>query len=307
MAGRPVPRPSPLSPVAIAVVLAAVFFGVAAALLSGAPPTPTQLPPSHGTFIDYGDLVIVSWLIIGAVAAWIVYRVVLRVRNPSGGALNSFVVVWFVVLLLVLGFIVAVHFFGPAAPAQNGTGLNRTGNSTAPPGGTPVNTTPNGSVGNFTLGSHTFPGWSAYVLVLGVAAVSAIVALQVARSLGARSRSEREGLADPTEVARAAIVETLAKLEADPNADPRALVVALYARLLATVDAQLIETSARTAREIETVAVQRWKLPPEAARDLTRLFEEARYSPHRIGRVETERARAALQKILEIIDRSVVR
>jgi hypothetical protein len=293
--------------VAVAVVLAAVFFGVAAALLSGAPPTPTHLPSSQGTFINYGDLVIFSWLIIGAVAAWIVYRIILRVRSPGGGPLNSFVVVWFVILLLVLGFIVAVHVFGPKVPAPNGGPLNRTGNSTAPPGGTPVNTTPNGSVGNFTIGSHTFPGWSAYVLVLGVAAVSAIVALQVARSLGARAKPEGDGTPDDSEAARAAIVETLAKLESDPNADPRALVVALYGRLLATVDAHLVDTSARTAREIERTAVDRWRLPLEAARDLTRLFEEARYSPHSIGRAETERARAALQKILDVIDRSVAR
>jgi hypothetical protein len=304
---RPPPR-STVSPLAIAVVLAALFFGVAAALLSGAPPTPTAPPSSAGAFITFEDLQVFGWTIIGLTAAWVVYRVVQRFRNPNHGRVNPFVTVAVVCLLLLLGFVVIVHLFGPTGVSQGGpTSGQRSNNSTVPP---PMPTpTSGGSPGNFTVGAHSFPGWVAYALVIGVTVVAACLTVPLAYAIARRRKGWEAVVPGPTpaEMARAAIAATLAALEDDPNADPRALVVALYGRLLATVDARLVETGSRTAREIEATAVARWRLPPDAARELTRLFEEARYSPHPIGRADTERARAALQKVLDGMDRSSAR
>ncbi|HEV8049049.1 MAG TPA: DUF4129 domain-containing protein [Thermoplasmata archaeon] len=290
-----------LPPVLLFVVLAALLFGVAAALLSGVPPTPTNLTHTPGGFVSYWELEVFGNIVIGLVVVWVVYRVIQRIRDPSGAQFaKGPVMVWAVGLLLVLGFLVAVHFVGGGSPAPlvpTGPGGNSNG-SMPPPTGKPLNASPS----NFTVGAETFPGWVAYALVIGVAIVAVFVAVPLALALSGRKPAV---VLAPSEAdaARAAIVATLAELESDPNADPRALIVALYGRLLTTVDAHLVETGSRTAREVQSSVVARWHISNGAAEELTRLFEEARYSVHPMGRGDSERARAALERVLAAIDR----
>jgi hypothetical protein len=303
----PSASPPRLSPVAVAVVLAALFLGVAAALLSGAPPTPSTLPSSSGAYVSYNDIVIFGWVIVGLTVAWIGYRIVQRIRNPKSSQIHPFVVVAIVCLLLLVGFVAVVHVFGPKAVPSGGPESTEGRNNTTGAAPTPP-PSPLGLPGNLTVGSHTIPGWAAYLLVIGVTVVVAFLAVPLAYALTRRKPGAPAAeAANPAELARAEIAATLAALEADPGADPRALIVALYGRLLATVDARAGDTGTRTAREVEATAVARWRLPPAAAHELTGLFEEARYSRHPIGRADTDRARRALQDVLDAIDRSAAR
>ncbi|MCI4362613.1 MAG: DUF4129 domain-containing protein [Thermoplasmata archaeon] len=300
MADRSAPRLR-LSPVALIVIVAAVLLGVAAALLSGAPAAPSAIPSSAGPFVTYGDLIVFAWIVIGSVVAWVVYRLVQRIRDPSGGALMSrFASVWLVAGLIFLGFLVLVRLFVHGVAGGSGRPVpqnNSTGTPTPPAGGA-------GTPGNLTAGSLSIPGWEAYVGLIVVAVALAAVAIPVGAYLAARRRESQEADPGPTplERSRAEIAAALAALEADPTADPRALVEALYGRLLSSVTDQVGGVEARTPREIERLAVGKLGLPPPAARELTALFEEARYSPHAITPKDVERARSALRRILDRID-----
>jgi hypothetical protein len=296
------PRRPRLSPVALVVLVAALLIGVAAALLSGAPPTPPNVPSTPGTFVSYSDLVVFGYVVIGSVVVWIAYRFVQRIRDPSGARMMSpLATLWVTMFLVFLGFLVIVRFLlhPPAASSGRGApGNNSTGMPVPPPpgGGTP---------GNFVIGPVSAPGWEGYLVVIVVAVVLAAVAIPLSGYLVNRRREEAESeRTGPTALqrSRAEIAATLSALESDPNADPRALVEALYGRLLSSLDERVGGVEARTAREIERQAVRTLGLPAPAARELTALFEEARYSPHRITSAEVDRARRALQGILNRID-----
>ena len=292
------PRASPL---ALVFILAAVLIGVAAALLSGpAAPTPSFLS-EPGFSVGYAALQAFSWVVIALVVIWIVYRVVQRIRDPSGAqSMGRTMVVFLVMFLLFLGFIAVSHFLanpqnGPPASGPNGNGTMGPPPHPVPPMGAPL--------GNLTIGSWSVPGWTGYAVVLGIAVVIALVAIPLAIALRPRTAGPPV-LPSPTiaERTRAEIAGTLEQLESDPQADPRALIVALYARLLVAIDPKIENAEARTARELETLAVERLALPPAAARELTALFEEARYSVHPMTRDDGVRARAALQRILAALD-----
>lgn len=298
VAPTPPPRPR-RSPLALVVLLAALLIGVAAALLSGAPPTAPGVPNTPGAFVHYSDLVVFGWVVIGSVVAWIGYRVVQRIRDPSGAqTMAPIVVVWVTMFVVFVGFLLLVRFLVHPKPMGPGSGPV-SNNTTVPP------PAPAGGAGTFAIGPVSAPGWEGYLVVLVVAVVLAAVAIPLTGYLVARRQEAREAeTTGPSarERSRAAIAATLNALEADPNADPRALVEALYGRLLSSVDPHVGGVEARTAREIERLSVGALGLPPPAARELTALFEEARYSPHRITATEVDRARTALRRILERID-----
>ncbi|HKV90368.1 MAG TPA: DUF4129 domain-containing protein [Thermoplasmata archaeon] len=285
------------SPVAVVFLLAALLLGVAGALLSGPAPLPPVFPAPSGLFLSYPTLVGLSALLIALVVIWIGYRLVQRIRDPSGAQMMTRpMAVFAIMFLLFLGFIAASHFLAAPAPASGvaaGNGTTPPGNSTSPPHG--------GAAGNVTFGVWSVPWWSAYAGVIAVAVVVAVVAVPLALALRSRRTGEAMTVGTPTAAdrARAEIVDTLARLEADPDADPRALIVALYGRLLAAVDPKIEDLESRTAREVEALAVARLALPRPAARELTALFEEARYSEHLLTREDTIRARAALRRVLE--------
>jgi uncharacterized protein DUF4129 len=291
-------RPARVPPVLLIVVVAAVFLGIAAALLSGAPATPSTFQSTPGAFVTLSQLQIFGWIVIGSVVVWLVYRVVVRIRDPSGSALaTQFVAGASVVLLLAVVFVFLARFLShpaPKPPTGSGAANHTVVPPPPPPGGLP---------GNVSVGPINAPGWEAYLGLIVLVVVLAAVAIPVSAYLAARRRdAEEEPEPSESERSRAEIASTLAALEADPNADPRALIVALYGRLLASVDERVGGVEARTAREIELLTVHALGLPPDAARELTALFEEARYSPHPISSNDVANARKALRRILGRID-----
>lgn len=275
-------------------VLAALFLGVAAALLSGAPPNPVSLPAQSGTFITYGELEVVGFVIVGAFAAWFVYRLVQRLRDPSGADLLRLPTLVFVVILVLMAAFVAIARLEPGHPVREGSSGPGT-NGTMPPSPPSGNGLPS----NVSFGSTSIPGWAVYVGVIAIVAIVALLVVPLTLALRSKSRpSAARPIADASARARAEIAATLARLEADPDADPRALILALYARLLGALEPRVGDLGPRTARELERAAVVDLGLPPSEARELTGLFEEARYSAHALGAADSQRARTALGRIL---------
>ncbi|MCI4363090.1 MAG: DUF4129 domain-containing protein [Thermoplasmata archaeon] len=110
----------------------------------------------------------------------------------------------------------------------------------------------------------------------------------------------------PSEDPRRAVGEAARKLEAALGGEDtllareevRARIFELYGALLAAVAPALGELRARTPREVEWLSVRYLGLTPGTARNLTALFEEARYSSHAIRPEALPSARLALQELL---------
>jgi hypothetical protein len=92
-------------------------------------------------------------------------------------------------------------------------------------------------------------------------------------------------------------------LDAIASADVRGKIVRLYADLLVGVGAGIEGLESRTAREIEAVCVGRLEVTAATARELTWLFEEARYSKHPMDAAAFRRARGALGALLVELQR----
>lgn len=280
-------------------LLAALLFGMAAALLAASPPAPARFVSSPGFFLTYGDLEILSAIVVGGFAAWFVYRVILRLRDPAGSDyFRRPAVVFLVALLICVAFIGIVRALPPHGESTGGGRNNTTGPTnmtTPPPGGLPP---------SVSIGSTSVPGWGIYVAVLAGVALVAVVAVPIWLASRARGEVDVPGRSRAALVrqAREEIAATLARLESDPNADPRALIEALYAKLLGTLEPKVEHLGPKTAREVEALAVAQLSLPRAAARELTDVFEEARYSTHPVTRNDADRARSALGRILAALD-----
>jgi hypothetical protein len=181
----------------------------------------------------------------------------------------------------------------------NPPGGNGTTNHTGPgPNGTraPKNTT--GSSRTNPLNLWGLPGWAPLVAValIGFAAAAFIVPALSRRR--ARPILPAAPLPPPNPVML--LAETQAALAAaadrlDKTNDPRAVIVELYGRLLGEVTPYSGSLDARTPEEIRSGHLLRLGVRREAADELTRLFEEARYSSHPLDSPTIRRALAAIR------------
>lgn len=165
--------------------------------------------------------------------------------------------------------------------------------------------------------SSGLPGWLPWVIaavVLGGLVAHAVLLVRLLRRRGGRRR--RPGAPEPDEdeedpagalrededsdVARRAVEAALAPL-LDP-ADPRAAVIAAYARMEAVLaERELGRGAAEAPREYLARVLRERGMPELSLTTLTEMFEEARFSRHPIpgsapgrARDELEHARAAL-------------
>jgi Domain of unknown function (DUF4129) len=164
------------------------------------------------------------------------------------------------------------------------------------------------------------PGWLRWVIAPLLLAALAAVSVQLVRAWpsigGLRRRRRRPGDPEPderadeaagamsvdedTDVARRAVEAALAPLR-DPT-DPRAAVIAAYARLEAVLaERELGRRRPEAPREYLARVLGQGDMPERSLTILTDMFEEARFSRHAIpesapgrARGELERARAAL-------------
>ncbi len=99
-------------------------------------------------------------------------------------------------------------------------------------------------------------------------------------------RSRAAPAADPTAV-RTALVD--AGRAIDRGEDPRETIVRLYVRLLGLLESTAGDVSFMTAGEIRTRVLERMGVRSTSARELTTLFEDARYSSHPLGPSDARR------------------
>ena len=286
------PPPSAATRALALVLLVAVGIGGTAALLPSAtrvaaPTGPTALPGVSAVAFLWGSA--------GLLLVLIGYFVVARLRSGRAYTPLGIVVPFLVAFLVAIAFLIAVRYLVPSPPPgpEPIAGNTTTGSGT---GTTPATNTTN----NTTLGRGSIvpgaPPWIDYVLLGGAVAI-AVLLFAIPRW-----RESREDAPPPPDEVRARAAarlrEALSALDGGTDADPRAVVIALYARLLGEIEARTPGLEARTPREIERVTVDRLGVPRAAARTLTAVFEEARYSSHPLPPASVERARSALRAAL---------
>jgi hypothetical protein len=126
--------------------------------------------------------------------------------------------------------------------------------------------------------------------VLGGVVAGALVG---AAAMGRRLRQEQAGQHE-TAIVRDALDTSLAELEL--GGDPRAAIVAAYARLLAGFEQCGVErTAAETPLEHLRRGLASVPIRPDPAEELTGLFLEARFSTHPLGEAERDRALRAFR------------
>jgi Domain of unknown function (DUF4129) len=299
------PGPAPRRPSGLPILLLlAVGFGVVVAVLATpitSEPPPVASAPITGTLVPtILALLIVGWLF--AALGVHILRVASEGRFRFPGRAFAAIII---ILLLLLAFVGIAHIL----PGGSGTG-----NTTLPPGNTTgsgmSNPSRNGN-GNNSLYPTTvgpLPGidWLTWAVLGGI-----VLAISLGVLLawffwpsGRGLEGEESDRADAARLARlrAELESSLRKLEDDPNADPRAVIQALYHRLLLAAGPHLPLVEASTPREIAQTMEAELGAAPEHAELMTRLFEEARYSTHPMDRSSAERARTALRALLADLD-----
>ena len=102
------------------------------------------------------------------------------------------------------------------------------------------------------------------------------------------------------EEGRAAVRDAIKIIEAGDEQDPRTKIINCYQRMVgAAQHLGVIVTSNLTARELQRAIREMLLLKGSAINDLTKLFEEARYSKHEITSSDAESAHAYLLSIAD--------
>ncbi len=303
---RPRSRPST---VLLVILLCAFAVGASASILVGARsagPAPPVGPTS--------ELILPTWLIsviiIGLALVIILPVIVARLstKNPSG-TMTPFAVAGLSLLLAGVIMVAILHAVGGGPTGYTSPPPQPAGNQTAPAAtnNTTVNSTLVGGPGGVLdeLSFH-LPAWTWFLLLVVVLAGVVILALPpLANYLQDRrdDRLYRERSDQATAQVRGALRKARADL--DSAADPRATILALYATLLARLQPVVTDLDAATPEEIRTQHLIRLGIRAPAARTLTRVFEEARYSSHPLGPLQVASAREAIGEAEQDLSRAL--
>jgi hypothetical protein len=301
---KPAPR---VSWVLLVVLVVALATGAAASILVTASTAP---PPSSGTaslvILPEWAIAAISWgivaLVLGSMVVW-------RLSAGPSSALTRMAVTILAVVLLGVAFLIAARFAGVG-------GVVGIGGSTLPPNGgssgsnntTIIKGNLNGT-GNGVILFPSLPGWVPFVILGFVVLLVVVVAVPQTRSY-LTDRRERGAVRRGSAVAvsagmRAALTQASSAL--DLGGDPRVVILALYAAMLAHLQPMVDDIGTSTPEEIRAAHLVRLGVRPEAARTLTRLFEEARYSAHPMGPAESTRAQEAVRATLDDLARRTSR
>lgn len=289
-----------LSPALLVIVTVSLAVGASASLVAGAATAPPFRPgPASEVLLSPAVVdvafVAVALALLGVLVVWVA-----RGHRPPGRlVLTGLVTVLVAVLLLVL-----LEAFG----GGGGPFSLLPGNITGPSGGTPVaNETGNrsGPVGSpvHFLGL-TLPSWTWFavlVVVVGVICVVVSVSAWARGSMREALPRRREPSEEDLEQIRSALGSAAHDLDA--GGDYRTIVIRLYASILERIGPMVGDVTTATAEEIRERHLVRLGIRPDAAGDLTRLFEEARYSSHLIPKEHVDRARRAIRAAIDDLDR----
>jgi hypothetical protein len=290
----------------LVLLLCALAVGAAVSLIDSArtagPPPPVG-PTSELLLPPW----VVSVAIVGFALSIILPLIYTRLRTKGSGQFaSSFIVGAFALLLAGVVVVALLHVLGAGgtlqtvqgAPTSNGTGKvaqNTTCNCTAVRG-------PGGVLAPFNL---ALPPWTLFVLVALAAVVVVVAGLPPLREYLEDRRENRLMRARTVQLA-AQVQQALrdAARDLEGALDPRATILALYATLLARIEPMAMNLDRSTPEEIRHQHLTRLGIRPPAAEDLTRVFEEARYSSHPLGPEQVDRARRAIRAAEEDLTRA---
>ena len=303
-------RPSgPVSWVLILVLFAAIAVGAAASILAS--PNSSSYTSSSGG--PAPEVLIPVWVFVGAIlgmlgvviAIWILIRI--DAAGGRGTSNRTFFAILFAIALIAL-VVIGIRVFGllptGTAPSLSGAGGNGTGNQTPTPppcSGCAKNISGVGSV-------DVFPGvppWLPFVILAVVAAIAVAIAVPKTRQYLSERRFEARDRVKKDDGSSAVLRDALSRASTrlDLGADPRTVILALYEETLLHLRPMVGSVDSATPEEIRTIYLEHFGVRPPAARTLTRLFEEARYSTHPMGPAESARAREAMQATIDDLSR----
>ncbi len=152
---------------------------------------------------------------------------------------------------------------------------------------------------SITIGNIVGSAWFAYSF-LGLLAVSFIIMLRAVKVSLDESKSDVVETPIPKEEGVLAVEEAM-KITEDPETpDPRMRIIHCYQRMIrAASDLGAPVSQDQTARELELGIRRVLTLKGPAIRELTQLFEEARYSLHPITQEDSKHAHDCLVSISE--------
>ncbi len=151
----------------------------------------------------------------------------------------------------------------------------------------------------YALADLISSGWFA-IAFFGLLVVSSVI---LVRGIKVSLDETRAGEYLPDRVREegtVAVRDALRVLEKEEVADPRTRIMACYERMIRAAASLGADVSVdQTARELESGIRRMFQLKSPSIRDLTRLFEEARYSLHPITEQDSEEAQRCLLEIGE--------
>ncbi len=306
MTSTPAPR---VSWVLLAILAVALATGAAASILvtaSTAPPPPSQSVSL--VLLPQWVVTAISVAIAGVILGTLVYWGLQSGPNPT---LTRMALAILMVVLLGILFVIGARLLGFGGGIYlSGSGTTTGSNTTSPVNNTTViKGSLNGTGGGVITLFPGLPGWVPFV-ILGIVVLLVVVVgvPQTRRYLAERGvggRLRRGSTGTVSAGMREAL--TRASSELDLGGDPRLVILALYAAMLEHLQPMVDDIGTSTPEEIRAFHLVRLGVRAEAARTLTRLFEEARYSTHPMGPAESARVKESVRVALDDLARRTLR
>ncbi len=140
-----------------------------------------------------------------------------------------------------------------------------------------------------------------YAAFFGLLVVTSVIVVRGIIISWQETKAELTGRVQAARVEAVTSVEDAFRiLKAQPEADPRTRIINCYQRMVQAAQRLGASiSSGQTARELETAISRMLMIKGSSLRELTDLFEEARYSLHPITESDAEQAQQCLLRIAE--------
>jgi len=302
------PPTARVSWVLLVILAVAIAVGATASILVN----PNRSSPSGGSSGPIQQVVLPNWVfaagILGVMVVVLIVWVLIRLdaKGQRGIASSTFMYVLFAigVICLIVALLHLLGIGGGPPNSQNNTGTGPGGTPPTTPPTPPGRPLPPGAGSVFVAPS--LPTWLPLLILVIVAVVAVVVGVPQTRRYLADRRADAEvrrraNAPQADSNVRAAL--SRASFELDLGQDPRTVILALYSEMLVHLRPMVGDVETSTPEEIRTAYLEHFGVRPAAARTLTRLFEEARYSTHPLGPAERDRAQDAVRATIDDLDR----
>jgi len=231
------------------------------------------------------------------IMGWAIYK---RVTGGSArlASKGGFVALFFILaIMIVIGILAGVLGSHPEY-YFSGHGTNPGGNNTPPGNQNKTNLTPPLPSGNLTPAIFhvvSLPPWAVLVAAASIGLAVVGLAIPSYGQWSARRRARRKATLGPAERAEASAALSEALTDLDRGSNPRQVIERLYTRFLDRVAPMSVDLEVRTPEEIRTDTLLPLGVRPAAAVQLTRVFEESRYSSHPMNAEQVASVREAIR------------